>query len=128
MKNNMTFAQSLSPLQRELLLKDILQLFTPEERAKILTPGAAPKMPPDVSLETLRDRREITQHTLGCLIRAGLHTLHDVYEMSPRALMNIRHIGKKSFSEIVDILRDHEYDVSTFEMWEQGYHARTDAR
>lgn len=31
--------------------------------------------------------------------------------------MNIRFIGKSAYSEIVDILREHEYDVSTFELW-----------
>ena len=51
------------------------------------------------------------------LYRAGMRTLHDVYETSPKALMNIRFIGKSAYSEIVDILREHEYDVSTFELW-----------
>ena len=102
----MTFEETLTPYQRRLLLEKLLNLMTPEERAKILTPGVAPKMPPDISLEELRDRKEITQRTL-----------HDVYETSPKALMNIRFIGKSAYSEIVDILREHEYDVSTFELW-----------
>ena len=113
----MTFEETLRPYQRRLLLEKLLNLMTPEERAKILTPGIAPKMPPDVSLEELRDRKEITQRTMNSLYRAGMRTLHDVYETSPKALMNIRFIGKSAYSEIVDILREHEYDVSTFELW-----------
>lgn len=113
----MTFAQTLTPYQRELLLNELLELMTPEERAKILTPGIAPKLPEDITLDSLRDRREITQRTANSLYRAGMRSLHDIYSMSPRALMNIRFIGKSAYSEIVDILREHEYDVSTFELW-----------
>lgn len=119
MKNGPTFAQSLSPAQRKQLLYEVLELMTPEERAQVLERGASPKTPPDVSLETLRDRREITLYALNCLRRAGMSTLHDVYSTSPRALMNIRHVGRSTFSEIVELLRKYEYDVSAFEMWEQ---------
>jgi DNA-directed RNA polymerase alpha subunit len=113
----MTFAQTLTPYQRELLLNELLELMTPEERAKILTPGIAPKLPEDITLDSLRDRKEITQRTANSLYRAGMRSLHDIYSMSPRALMNIRFIGKSAYSEIVEILREHEYDVSTFELW-----------
>ena len=119
MKNGPTFAQSLSPAQRKQLLYEVLELMTPEERAQVLERGVSPKTPPDVSLETLRDRREITQYALNCLHRAGMRTLHDVYSTSPRVLMNIRHVGRSTFSEIVELLRKYEYDISAFEMWEQ---------
>lgn len=119
MKNGPTFAQSLSPAQRKQLLYEVLELMTPEERAQVLERGASPKTPPDISLETLRDRREITQYALNCLYRAGMRTLHDVYSTSPKAIMNIRRVGKSTFSEIVEVLRKYEYDVSAFEMWEQ---------
>lgn len=119
MKNGPTFAQSLSPAQRKRLLYEVLELMTPEERAQVLERGASPKTPPDISLETLRDRREITQYALNCLYNAGMRTLHDVYSTSPKAIMNIRRIGKSTFSEIVEVLRKYEYDVSAFEMWEQ---------
>lgn len=119
MKEKMTFAQTLSAGQRQLLLEELLDLMTPEERAKILTPGLAPKIPPDIGLEEVRDHMEITNRTFNALWRAGMRTLHDIYGTSPRALMNISHIGKNAYSEIVSILREHEYDVSTFELWEQ---------
>lgn len=100
-------------------LRKLLDLMTPEERDKILAPGLSPKLPPDISLDEIRDRREITQRTFNSLWRAGMRSLRDVYDTSPRALMNIRHIGKSAFSEIVSVLRNHEFDVSVFELWEQ---------
>ena len=115
----MTFAQSLSAGQRRLLLEELLQLMTPEERNRVLTPGLEPIIPPDTSLDVIRDRKEITERTFNALWRAGMRSLHDIYSTSPRALMTISRIGKNAYSEIVSILSKYEYDVSAFELWEQ---------
>ena len=53
---------------------------------------------------------QLSVRSFNCLKRAGVNTIEDLTNMTESEMMKIRNLGKKSFDEIRDLLR--EMDLS----------------
>lgn len=62
----------------------------------------------DTTIKELFDGKQISARTYNCLSYAGMVTLEDVlnYAESPEELLKLKNFGKKSYTEIVPLLRE----------------------
>lgn len=58
------------------------------------------------ALETLIEDLDFSVRAYNCLKRAGIHNLQDLVNKSGTDMMKIRNLGKKSFKEVLDKVRD----------------------
>ncbi len=58
------------------------------------------------ALETLIEDLDFSVRAYNCLKRAGIHNLQDLVNKSETDMMKIRNLGKKSFKEVLDKVRD----------------------
>ena len=73
-----------------------------DEKAYLVTDGS-------LEIEEL----DLTCRTYNCLKRSGLNKVQDILDMeSAEKLMDIRNMGKKSYTDIITALQSHGYDVS----------------
>ena len=49
---------------------------------------------------------QLSVRSFNCLKRAGVNTIEDLTNMTESEMMKIRNLGKKSFDEIRDLLRE----------------------
>ena len=62
----------------------------------------------DTTIQELFDGKQISARTYNCLRYAGMVTLEDVlnYAESPEELLKLKNFGRKSYTEIVPLLRE----------------------
>lgn len=62
----------------------------------------------DTTIQELFDGKQISARTYNCLSYAGMVTLEDVlnYAESPEELLKLKNFGRKSYTEIVPLLRE----------------------
>lgn len=61
----------------------------------------------DISIEDM----DFSVRTFNCLKRAGCSTLGDIMNQSYENLMNIRNLGKRSFNELIEKLREYGHEI-----------------
>lgn len=62
--------------------------------------------------DVLLDDLELPSRAYNCLLRAGIHTLGEIADMTAEELMNVRNLGRKSYQDIVQKLAEYNLCLS----------------
>lgn len=89
----------------ELFLMEHQETITKIYEEEMLN-GTRNKIPEDISVNDL----DLSVRSYNCLKRAQCATLHDVIRLYEKgSLMDVRNLGKRSYEEIVSILKEYGY-------------------
>lgn len=61
------------------------------------------------------DHLELSTRSYNCLYRAGIREIDELLKKTPKEIVCIKNLGKKSFIEIMDKLKKYDYEYETEE-------------
>jgi len=82
------------------ILRSKLKNFMPEK--DFMNPPEEPEPPKDLLIDDL----ELSVRSWNCLCRAGLRNVKDLSKISKAQLMKVRNLGRKSYEEVLEKLRE----------------------
>jgi DNA-directed RNA polymerase alpha subunit len=82
------------------ILRSKLKNFMPEK--DFMNPPEEPEPPKDLLIDDL----ELSVRSFNCLCRAGLRDVKDLSKISKEQLMKVRNLGRKSYEEVLEKLRE----------------------
>ena len=66
-------------------------------------------------LEKTIEELDLSVRSFNCLKRAGINTVEDLVNKSEEEMMKVRNLGKKSFDEVKEKLRELGFNLSSEE-------------
>jgi len=88
------------------ILEDQLSMFVELKRSEVSAPQAAPLEIDPVLLRPIDDL-ELTVRSTNCLKAENIHYIGDLIQRSEVELLKTPNLGKKSLTEIKDVLASH---------------------
>lgn len=94
------------------ILYNQLAVFVDLEATEETTPQAQTQAIPDILLKPI-DELELTVRSTNCLKAENINYIGDLVQCSSTELMKTPNLGKKSLTEITDVLSEHDLSLDT---------------
>ena len=105
--NEKRVAEQLDQKNLKLIRLAILRIqneMTPESSADE-SPNIEP-IKPKISIDTDVMDLDLSVRTVNCIVRAGIHTVGDIFKRSKTDIAHIRNLGRRSYDELMDKLEE----------------------
>ncbi len=113
MQRFIEFIKETARASCEMKYKNIIQQLE-KEIADLKQEEYIPDVPEffNAGIEVL----DLTVRTFNVLRRANLLTVGDIIDANPEAIINLRNLGRKSFEELTEVLKENGFEAKAVEL------------